>query len=248
MKTGIQVSSLKPLLLTETQVKNAFVKMRALGCRTVQLQWIDPAVSVEAISNALAESGLESVSVQDLYSAVAENFQYYANLNSATGGKWMCVSRIPEQYKSPSGILEFAGALRSMQRRLDPLGQRLCFHPVSADFAAIPGANAVGILLEAIPELALCLDFYHLNRWCGDMPGFIRRHAGRVCMVHFKDGRGDTLVPAGQGDVDWTGVVKACLDTGVAYGFVEQERWTRDPYECLKEALNWLEAEIASCK
>ena len=247
MKTGIQVSSLKPLLLTEEQVKNAFVKMRALGCRTVQLQWIDPSVPVTAISRALAENGMESVSVQDFYETVSQNFPYYAHLNAATGGQWLCVSRIPERFKSREGIVKFAAELRSMQGKLDPMRQKLCFHPVSADFTAIPGGNAVDELLEAMPELALCLDLYHLNRCCGDMPEYIRRHAGRVCMVHFKDSRDNILVPAGHGEVNWTGVVAACLETGIAYGFVEQERWQRDPYECLKEAMDWLEAEIASC-
>lgn len=246
MKIGIQVSSLKPLLLTGDQVKNAFAKMRALGCQTVQLQWIDPAVPVETISAALEENGMESVSVQDFYETVLGNFPYYARLNSVTGGKWLCVSRIPERFKSRVGIRKFAEELRSMQEKLDPLGQRLCFHPVTADYTAIPGENAVEALLEAMPELALCLDLYHLNRCCGDMPGYIRRHAGRVCMVHFKDSRGGTLVPAGQGDIDWTGVVAACLETGIAYGFVEQERWQEDPYVCLKEAMNWLEAEIGA--
>lgn len=247
MKTGIQISSLKPLLLNEEQLRHAFAKTRALGCQTVQLQWIDPSVSVEAVSRALAENGLESVSVQDIYEAVFQNFPYYADLNTATGGKWLCVSRIPERFKSQEGIVKFAAELRAMQRKLNLLGQRLCFHPVSADFAAIPGGNAVDALLEAMPELALCLDLYHLNRCCGDLPGYIRHHAGRVCMVHFKDSLGDALVPAGQGDTDWTGVVAACLETGIAYGFVEQERWQRDPYECLKKAMDWLESEIASC-
>lgn len=246
MKTGIQVSSLKPLLQTPDQVREAFAKMGAIGCRTVQLQWIDPAVPLEAIAGALAENGMESVSVQDFYETVSGNFEYYVNLNAVTGGKWLCVSRIPERLKSREGIGEFAAELRAMQKKLDPLGQRLCFHPVSADYLAIPGENAVEMLLEAMPELALCLDLYHLNRCCNDMPGYLRRHAGRVCMVHFKDSRGDTLVPAGQGDIDWTGVAAACLETGVAYGFVEQERWQRDPYECLKEAMDWLETEIGS--
>jgi len=61
-------------------------------------------------------------------------------------------------------------------------------------------------------------------------------------MVHFKDAIGDTLVPAGQGQVNWAGVMEACRDTGVPYGFVEQEKWEKDPYECLKEALHWAAA------
>jgi hypothetical protein len=49
-----------------------------------------------------------------------------------------------------------------MQKKLDPLGQKLCFHPVSTDFTAVPGMNAVEYLLEHMPELTLCLDLYHL--------------------------------------------------------------------------------------
>lgn len=77
------------------------------------------------------------------------------------------------------------------------------------------------------------------------MPGFIRRYRSRICMVHFKDSLGDILVPAGQGEVRWNGVVSACLDAGIPYAFVEQERWDRDPYDCLKEARDWLSREMA---
>lgn len=243
MVNGIQVSSLKPLLLTEEQVQDAFSKMNALGCKVVQLQWIDPSVSVDAIALALQENGIRSVSVQDFYDLVLENPEYYIRLNAVTGGTWLCVSRIPERLKSPEGLDMYIAELREMQKKLHPLGQRLCFHPVSADFTAVPGRNAVEYLLENMPELMLALDLYHLNRNCGDMPSFIRRHGHRICMVHFKDALGDTLVPAGQGATNWSGVVQACLDAGVPYAFVEQERWDRDPYDCLKEALDWLELE-----
>lgn len=244
MKTGIQVSSLKPLLGSEQQVREAFANMKKLGCQAVQIQWIDPAVPVEVIAGAVAENGMISLGVQDFYDLVAENLEYYVNLNEATGGKWLCVSRIPERLKSRQGLDDYVTELREMQKKLDSYGQKLCFHPVTTDFTALPDMDAVGYLFSAMPELDICLDLYHLNRNCADMPGCLRRYAGRVCMVHFKDGVGDTLVPAGQGDVNWDGVVAACVETGVAYGFVEQERWDRDPYDCLGEALDWLETEL----
>ncbi|MGN0977355.1 MAG: sugar phosphate isomerase/epimerase family protein [Faecousia sp.] len=243
METGIQVSSLKPLLLTEAQVQAVFCKLRALGCSTVQLQWIDSSVPSDAIAAALRKNGLRSVSVQDLYETVQEHFGYYVNLNVLTGGRWLCVSRIPQRFRSREGLNAFLAELQAMQARLVPWGQNLCFHPVSADFTAVPGIRSVDYLLEAIPELELCLDLYHLNRCCDDMPAYIRRYTGRICMVHFKDSFGDILVPAGQGDTNWTGVVRACLDAGVPYAFVEQERWQGDPFVCLKDAMDWLERE-----
>lgn len=244
METGIQVSSLKPLLRTEAQTREAFSRMAALGCRTVQLQWIDPSVSVRAISEILAENGMVSVSVQDFYETVIGNLPYYVNLNAVTGGTWLCVSRIPERCKSREGLDRYVQELRALQETLNPLGQTLCLHPVIADFTAVPGMHAVEYLLEAMPELPLCLDLFHLNRSCTDMPAFIRRYGHRICMVHFKDALDGTLVPAGQGDTKWEGVVQACLDAQVPYAFVEQETWNRDPYECLKEAIDWVENEI----
>ena len=244
MEIGIQVSSLKPLLLTDDQVRDAFANMHALGCTTVQLQWIDPAVSAQAIHHSMLENQIRSVSVQDFYETILENFAYYTHLNAVTGGKWLCVSRIPERLKSPEGLDLFIGELRSMQKRLDPLGQVLCLHPVSADFTAVPGMDAVSYLLDNMPEMDICLDLYHLNRNCADMPAFIRRYGRRICMVHFKDCIGDRLVPTGQGNTNWNGVVQACLEAGVGYGFVEQERWDRDPYLCLKEAMDWVENQI----
>ena len=241
MKIGIQVSSLKPLLLDGDQVKTAFGKLRDLGCGVVQLQWIDPAVPLETIAE--AARGMASVGTQDFYEVVRQNFEYYVNLNRLTNGKWLCVSRIPERLKSQEGLGDFVEELRQMQKKLDAFGQKLCFHPVSADFTAVPGMDAVQWILEQMPELEICLDLYHLNRNCDDMPGFLRRYAGRVCMVHFKDAMDGKLVPAGQGETNWKGVVRACLETGVPYGFAEQETWDRDPYQCLKEAVDWVQTQ-----
>ena len=246
MVNGIQVSSLKPLLLTAEQVQTAFAQMKAIGCDTVQLQWIDPSVSVEEIAEAMQNNGIRSVSVQDFYDLVLSDLDYYVRLNAVTGGTWLCVSRIPERLKSPEGLDVYIEELRTLQAQLTPLGQKICFHPVSGDYTAVPGMNAVEYLLEHMPELDICLDLYHLNRNCSDMPGFIRRYGNRICMVHFKDSIRDTLVPAGQGEACWNGVVSACLEVGVPYAFAEQERWDRNPYDCLKEAMDWVDQEMAA--
>ena len=244
MVTGIQISSLKPLLLTASQTEQVFTRLERLGCTTVQLQWIDPSVTPEEIALSMEQHYIRSVSVQDFYDLVAENFTYYTSLNAITGGTWLCVSRIPERLKSPQGLDAYVAELRAMQKRLEPLGQKLCFHPVSGDFTAVSGRNAVEYLLQQMPELELCLDLYHLNRNCTDMSAFIRQYGHRICMVHFKDAVGEKLVPAGQGDICWSGVACACLAAGVPYAFVEQEQWDRDPYLCLNEALDWLNCEI----
>lgn len=245
MRTGIQISSLKILIQTPEGLRSACEKIAALGCGTVQLQWLGRDIPPETVARILRETGLRSVSVQDFYQLMAEDFEYYVNLNTATGGRWFTVSRIPEDCKSPEGLEVFIRRLRLLQSRLDRHGQKLLFHPVTGDYRAVPGMNPVEYLLEHMPELELCLDLFHLNRNCGDMPGFLRRYAGRIPMVHFKDEDAlGNLVPAGSGIVPWEGVTEACRDAGVIWGFAEQERWDGDPYVCLERALRWLRTPL----
>ena len=249
MKTGIQVSSLKPLLRTAEQVDAAFAKMASMGVDTVQLQWIDPTVSIPAIDEALERHSIRSVSVQDFTQVILENKAYYYDLNGLTGGTWLCPSRIPEQWKSREGLELFARELEAMRDELAQLGQKLCFHPVAADFVPIDGVCPVDFLMERLSWLELCYDLYHVNKAGFSIPDRIRKYPGRVCMVHFKEGKHlpdgtEALVPAGQGDIDWSGTVDACLETNVPYAFVEQERWDRDPYDCLGEALSWLREQL----
>jgi len=246
MKTGIQISSLKPLLKTAEEVTRAFEKMAALGCGYGQIQWIDPQVPIVHIADEMERVGMKSLGTQDFYTAVTENLGYYVNLNAATGGTWLTVSRIPDRCKSPEGLEVFARELEALRDRLAPLGQRVCFHPVTPDYTALPGLNAVEILLERLPWLEICLDLYHLDKNCDDMPSFIRRYAGRIPMVHFKDHREGVLCPAGQGQVSWEGVVHACLDAGVEYALAEQESWEGDPYQCLGQALRWIEGQLSA--
>lgn len=250
MKTGIQVSSLKPVLTTEAEVKTAFEKMKEMGCEWVQLQWIDPAISIDFIAQCLKETGIRSVSVQDFYEVIRQNKQYYIDLNAQTGGTWMCVSRVPDRLKTREGLDDYVAELRAFQQELDAYGQKLCFHAVGKDFAPIDGIDPVAYLLDAMPELAICVDFYNIRKAGYDAVPYLKRYAGRVCMVHFKDSAvmegEEHLVPAGQGDTDWSGVVAACAETGVEYSFVEQERWLKDPFECMQEALDWANGEWRS--
>lgn len=250
MKTGIQVSSFKPVLTSENEVKTAFARMASMGCRWVQTQWIDPSVPIPFIARILRETGIQSVSVQDFFVKIQAEQDYYFTLNHLTGGTWMCVSRIPDDLKTQDGLEAYIARLRSMAAELAKTGQKLCFHPVSADFAPIDGLDPVEYLLDHMPELFVCFDLYHLHKTGRDMVVWLKKYAGRVCMVHFKDYKilpdgTQALVPAGQGVIDWTGVVDACVETGVEYGFVEQESWEGDPFDRLGEAFSWLNRQIS---
>ena len=247
MKIGVQISSLKPLLTTAQQVEAALARLARMGVDTVQLQWIDPAVSIPDIGEAMRDSGIASVSVQDFSTAILQNPGYYLDLNAVTGGTWLCLSRVPERTRD--GLERYAQALESLRDRAAELDQKLCFHPVAADLVPVDGICPVDFLMERLKWLDLCWDLYHVHKAGLSIPDTLRRYPHRVCMVHFKDFKvlpdgTELLVPAGQGDIDWTDAVRTCMEIGVPWAFAEQERWDRDPYDCLGEALDWLRREM----
>ena len=251
MITGIQVSSLRPLLMSSQQVTDTFRRLAQMGCMTVQLQWIDPSVSPEEIARSLREFGLASVSVQDPYTEIMAHESYYTSLCTLTGSPWLCVGRIPMPYRSTQGIRAYAHELERLAERVAPLGLKLCFHATSPDYQPIEGQNPVELLLDAVQmPLHICLDLFHAERSGVNTVSFLKKYQGLVCMAHFKDykitpeGR-TVLVPAGQGVIDWPPILDACLETGVEYGFVEQESWSKDPFDCMSEALSWLNGQIS---
>lgn len=202
MITGIQVSSFKPMLTTEEEVRTAFFKMKEMGCDTVQLQWIDWSVTPEFIAQALKDAGISSVSTQDFYQTVKEHKDYFIRLNQLCGSEWVCVSGIPDSNRTPEGLQAFVKELSEFQKELREQGLKLCFHPRHMEFRPIGQADPVEYLMDHLPEeAALCLDLYHVNHAGLSMEKVIRKYRGKICMVHFKDyrkaGDQEILVPAG---------------------------------------------------
>ncbi len=232
MIPGIQLSTFRPLLAASDQVADVLCRIASLGCRAVQLQGIDPAVPIPDIVEALRQTGIRAVSVQEIYAVFQRNRDYYVRLNQAVGGTWLTVSRIPEN----ADLGRFAQELKTLAAELSGLHQRLAFHPVYEDYPFMDD------LLSRVPEMDICLDFYHLWRTGKKMPDWVGRYRSRIRMAHFKDAVNGRMVPAGQGQVDWTGVLEACAQ--VDYGFAEQEAWDTDPFFCVQEALDWLKRSI----
>ena len=248
MRPGIQISSFKPLMQTARDMYETFLHVRALGCRYVQLQWISPSVPTDTVAQALREAGLVSVSVQDFFDSVRADREYYLRLNEQTGGRWLCVSRIPDRMKSPEGLESYMRELEELSETANSRGQEVCLHPVAADYREIGGLCPVDEILARMPKTKLCLDLYHLYKAGFAIPAWIERYRGRIVMVHFKDEKNGRQVPAGRGDIRYDGAVRACIRANVSYGFAEQESWDGDPFARLGEALDWLRGELSAAE
>lgn len=237
MKAGIQLSSFRPVIKTIGEVKEAFKKLREMGCEYVQIQWIDPSVSDEAVAGALKDYGIVCVSTQDQAVAVLKDLDRVLRQNRLWGSGDICVSRIPADMRSIEGIKSFASTLNELKKRACDNGQTLSFHGLAADFEYLEGARMFDRLMDGLDGVRICLDIYHALNAGVDIPAFFKQHEGKVDIIHCKEqNAAGTLVPVGQGITDWKTILTACKERGVKYALAEQEKWTGDPFEVLGES------------
>ena len=251
MKIGVQISSVSPYLNNEHNVKESFSKVKKIGYDEIQIQWVSPDVSPEFIKSTLDEIQMNCVGTQDYYDVVAPKFGEILKMNELWGGQYICVSRIPDRYRSEGNCKLLASEINKLLERAENSGKTLAFHPIYSDYEKFGGKPLIEILLENCSgKLQICLDLYHVMKSGYDPADWIRKFKGRIPMVHFKDmaiSEGhEILVPVGQGILNWDSIFDACLETGVEYCFAEQEQWQKDPFECLGESYDFIVKKIGN--
>jgi sugar phosphate isomerase/epimerase len=245
-RIGIQISSVREYLQTPEDVLASLRKVSQIGYRIIQVQWIAPVVPAEFIRDALLETQLTCVGTQDYYDVVTANLEGFIRMNDLWGSANICVSGIPERSRSYEGCLAFAQECNQLSEMLERQGKVLSFHPRSVDVLNFDGRNSLEVLLEHTrPEFQFVLDVWQLVKAGLDPVAWIHKVAGRLELIHFKDGirtpaGSEVLVPTGQGSIAWGPIFQACRETGVTYGFAEQETWQKDPFECLRESYHFI--------
>ena len=246
MEIGIQISSVRSFLQDNAGVCESFIKAAQMGYKYIQVQWVSPDVRADVVQRALIDAGLNCVGTQDYYDEVVPRINNVIADNIQWGGRYVTVSGIPVRFRSLEGCVQLAAELDTVVKRTEAAGLTLAFHPVYSDYAAHDGRALFDTLLEhATASMQVCLDAYHVVKAGYDPSDWIRRLAGRIDLIHFKDyaidgAGGEALSPVGQGVIDWEPIVRACHATGVKYCFAEQETSIKDPFECLAESYNFI--------
>lgn len=224
MYAGIQISSFRPLMKTTAGLNEVAGKMRKMGCRMTQLQWIDKSISAREIAEILKNNDITSTGVQDKFDDVLSDPYYYFDLLKTAGGSDLCISGIPAKYTTE----EYCEKVRSLMSMFT--GYTVSLHPLKDDLLG----GRFDEVLMLLPELKLIPDCQHLAKAGIDIPEFIEKHADRIIGIHFKDmdDSGKTCV-VGKGKVPLSEAAAACRRADIPIVYAEQETWDADPYVCL---------------
>ena len=229
MKTGIQISSFKPLMTTREGLNAVLDFYVRIGCRYAQLQWIDKSIEGEEVARQLDAHGIYSLGTQDKSPFVFEEPKAYIDLCACTKGGDICVSGAQSM-----GVDAFLRKLDALEE-ICPQGVTLSFHPLKADFE-----TALNTVMAARPRLRLTLDLCQAHDAGENLPKLIKLYTGRIDIVHFKDrdANGD-LCAVGEGVIDFERAAEACAGSGVKYLLAEQETW-QNAYEELGKGFEFV--------
>jgi len=172
------------------------------------------------------------------------------------GVRFAVISYVGRPERDAPGFYErFADQMNKAGETCRKHGVQICYHHHSFEFDPAGGKRPFDTLVERFdPKLVhFEIDTFWLKIAGQDPAAMLGRLKGRVSLVHLKDiARGTAVeynegkVPreafkeVGNGELEWTGILKACEKAGVRHYIVEQDWWPGDPLDSLKQSIAFL--------
>lgn len=195
----------------------------------------------------LDEIGLKVSGNHVSVSRLESDFDGVVQENLALENRFVTVSTVDRSLWE-QGWRVVAKKLEGFGRRLAGSGLVLSYHNHAFEFALENGRPGLEVLYDAAaPDFVKAqIDTYWVAFGGKDPAETIRNLAGRVPTVHLKDGKvgGDqpVFLEAGEGDLDWDGILAACAESGVEFGAIEIDVCPRDPQESARACVEFFQA------
>ena len=146
------------------------------------------------------------------------------------------------QGKSAGEWLTIAKTLEKAGAKLKEAGLQLCYHNHSHEFTRYKGHYAFDILYaNSKPDLLMAeIDTYWVKAGGEEPQDYIRKYAGRVPLIHFKDmtaGANPTFTEVGNGILNWPEICSAADEAGTQWYIVEEDVCQRPPIESARISL-----------
>ena len=248
-KLAAQLYTVRDYTRTAEDFRATIKKVADIGYTAVQVSGIGP-IPHEEVKAITDESGL-TICITHV------GFDYLQNDTEAAIAQhklWNCpnvaVGCLPGPYRE--GGLEsfkrFAKDATEVGKKLADAGLTFSYHNHSFEFVRFGDRTGLDVIYEESDPryLQAEIDTYWVQHGGGDSIAWIRKMAGRMPVIHFKDmvmyeGR-QTMAEIGEGNLNWPGIIVACEEAGVEWYAIEQDICLRNPFESLKISYDNLRA------
>lgn len=244
---GAQMYTLRDFTKTPAGIAKTMKKVKQIGYDAVQLSALGPIDKTE-LKKILDGEELEVAATHIGFEKMRDEARAVIDEHQLLGCKHTAIGGIPQQYRSGEGFLTFAKEASKVIQNLKQAGLTFSYHNHSFELERFGTRTGLQILLEeSDPSLFnFEIDTYWIQHGGGDPADWIKKVHGRCPLVHFKDmaildGK-PVMSEVGEGNLNWSEILRACRDSGVRWYLVEQDVCQRDPFESLAMSLRNMKA------
>ncbi len=250
MEIGAQFYTLRQFCKTTEDLAETLKKVADIGYKTVQLSgvcaydpaWMKAELDKNGLRCVLTHANVVDV---DLQKVIADHNVLDCDY-IGIGGYAPLWKKDENAVPLPQIAAGFGKDLGPIAKEIYEGGKYFMYHNHHYEYQKIGGKTLMEHFAEAIPaeQMGFTLDTYWVQVGGGDPAAWLERLAGRVPCIHLKDcGFGPTMLPVGEGNINFDRVFAAAEAAGTKYMLVEQDNCNgEDPFDCLKRSYDFLRA------
>jgi sugar phosphate isomerase/epimerase len=247
-KIALELYTIRDSMKNESDFADAMAKTRAAGYEAVELAGVSPDITAKTIKKILDDNGIVCMATQvglaQLTDGLAQTIEDLATLECSH----TALAAGPKEVRSRDGYIGLARTLTESGKELAKHDVKLAYHNHAFEFERYGDKTGFELLYEnSDPNyLEAKIDTAWMQKGGADVVEWIRRLAGRMTVIHFKDytivDNEITLSEVGEGNLNWKGIIKASEDAKIRWFVVEQDQCRRDPFESIRISFDNLKA------
>ena len=241
----------RPTELTfKNDIKSMLTRVRQIGYEAIEMG-TPQGFSPEEFKALVDEVGIKILSIGrvDYQSLLAGNVDAKIKEGKILGGTNLMIGSMdPLVLGNQNELNKFIRGLNKSGKALKEAGIHLSYHNHAVDFSKINGKTIFEQLVEGTDPNYVFFepDTHWLQAGGAHVITWLKRLKGRMHVVHFKDYAIDQysdhtflecthklFAEIGEGNLNWPGIIKECLDQNIEWCSVEQDVCQRPPFESL---------------
>ena len=246
MRVGAQLYTLREYCKTLEDFALTLKKVADMGYRIVQVSG-SCAFEADWLKQQLESNGLQCVLTHTPAPRILGETEKVCSEHSLFGCRYIGLGM--HKFEPENGdekyryfMSEYVPAAKIMRDS----GHYFMYHNHDGEFAKLNGKLIIERLMEDVPSglMGFTLDTFWVQAGGGDPALWLEKLSGRIPCIHLKDyGYGRTMLPIGEGNLNWERIFEKAESGGTEYMLVEQDHCNgEDPFECLNRSLQYLKA------
>ncbi len=249
MIIGAQLYTLRDYCKTTADLAETLKRVADMGITTVQLSGVcayDPTWMAEQLKECGLTADITHFDFNRITKTPEETLKFHQTMNC----RYIGIGIMPGEYGKPftmEKLNAFTDVIRPAVECFAGGGNKFMYHTHHVEYAMVEGKTVLEHLCDAFtPEqLGITLDVWWAQFNGEDPIKWLYALRGRTDCVHFKDMSHNEnadmiMVPNGEGIMNYDGIIRACIDTGVKFGYIEQDNCNgQDPFDCVKRSYDF---------